>query len=75
MRIDPNTAIIKVEELGVVIDEIGEYLALNKPKGWQSAMSDEQGRPCIGDLVSERVMARSAAVPHHPDASTPTPRG
>ncbi|MFZ2509835.1 MAG: pseudouridine synthase [Gordonia sp. (in: high G+C Gram-positive bacteria)] len=57
LRIDPNTAIIKVDGARVVIDESKQYLALNKPKGWQSTMSDEQGRPCIGDLVSERVMA------------------
>ncbi|GAC56011.1 putative pseudouridine synthase [Gordonia hirsuta DSM 44140 = NBRC 16056] len=57
LRIDPSTAIIKVDGARVVIDESKQYLALNKPKGWQSTMSDEQGRPCIGDLVSERVMA------------------
>ncbi|QRY64362.1 rRNA pseudouridine synthase [Gordonia sp. PDNC005] len=57
LRIDPNTAIIKVDGARVVIDETKQYLALNKPKGWQSTMSDDQGRPCIGDLVAERVMS------------------
>lgn len=57
LRIDPNTAIIKVDGARVIIDETKAYLALNKPKGWQSTMSDEQGRPCIGDLVAERVMS------------------
>lgn len=57
LRIDPNTAIIKVDGARVVIDETKQYLALNKPKGWQSTMSDEQGRPCVGDLVAERVMS------------------
>ncbi|AVM00873.1 pseudouridine synthase [Gordonia iterans] len=57
LRIDPNTAIIKVDGARVVVDETKQYLALNKPRGWQSTMSDEQGRPCIGDLVAERVMA------------------
>lgn len=57
LRIDPNTAIIKVDGARVIIDETKQYLALNKPKGWQSTMSDEQGRPCIGDLVAERVMS------------------
>ena len=57
LRIDPNTAIIKVDGARVVIDETKQYLALNKPKGWHSTMSDDQGRPCIGDLVAERVMA------------------
>lgn len=57
LRIDPDTAIIKVDGARVVIDESKQYLALNKPKGWQSTMSDDYGRPCIGDLVAERVMA------------------
>lgn len=57
LRIDPNTAIIKVDGARVVIDETKQYLALNKPKGWHSTMSDDQGRPCVGDLVAERVMA------------------
>ncbi|MGB3696969.1 MAG: pseudouridine synthase [Gordonia sp. (in: high G+C Gram-positive bacteria)] len=57
LRIDPDTAIIKVDGARVVIDETKQYLALNKPRGWHSTMSDDQGRPCIGDLVAERVMA------------------
>jgi 23S rRNA pseudouridine2605 synthase len=31
------------------------YLALNKPRGMHSTMSDDRGRPCIGDLVERRV--------------------
>ncbi|MGO3327958.1 pseudouridine synthase [Gordonia sp. (in: high G+C Gram-positive bacteria)] len=57
LRIDPNTTIIKVDGARVVVDETKQYIALNKPKGWQSTMSDDYGRPCIGDLVAERVMA------------------
>ncbi|MBM7369441.1 pseudouridine synthase [Gordonia hydrophobica] len=57
LRIDPDTAIIKVDGARVVIDETKQYLALNKPKGWHSTMSDDHGRPCIGDLVAERVMS------------------
>ena len=41
----------------MVVNEEHQYLALNKPKGWQSTMADDFGRPCIGDLVAERVMA------------------
>ena len=33
------------------------HLALNKPRGWQSTMSDDLGRPCVGDIVAERVTA------------------
>lgn len=57
MRINPDTAIIRVDGARVVVDEDKQYLALNKPKGWQSTMSDDQGRPCVGDIVAERVMA------------------
>ncbi|MFW0787963.1 pseudouridine synthase [Gordonia sp. CPCC 206044] len=57
LRINPDTAIIRVDGARVVIDETRQYLALNKPKGWQSTMADDQGRPCVGDIVAERVMA------------------
>ncbi|NDK92082.1 rRNA pseudouridine synthase [Gordonia desulfuricans] len=57
LRIDPDTAVIRVDGARVIIDETRQYLALNKPKGWQSTMSDDQGRPCVGDIVAERVMA------------------
>ena len=30
------------------------YLALNKPRGMLSAMSDARGRPTVGDLVADR---------------------
>ena len=33
------------------------HIALNKPRGWQSTMSDELGRPCVGDIVAERIAA------------------
>jgi 23S rRNA pseudouridine2605 synthase len=29
------------------------YLALHKPRGMLSAMSDDRGRPCVGDLVTD----------------------
>ncbi len=57
MRINPDTSIIRVDGARVVIDETKQYLALNKPKGYQSTMADDQGRPCVGDIVAERVMA------------------
>ena len=28
---------------------------MNKPRGMHSTMSDDRGRPCIGDLVEHRV--------------------
>lgn len=57
LRIDPETAVVRVDGARVVVNEEHQYLALNKPKGWQSTMADEFGRPCIGDLVAERVMS------------------
>ncbi|WP_338040155.1 pseudouridine synthase [Nocardia huaxiensis] len=57
LRIDPQTAVIRVDGVRVVVRDEQVYLALNKPKGWQSTMSDEMGRPCVGDIVAERVSA------------------
>ncbi|MCW4353985.1 rRNA pseudouridine synthase [Hoyosella sp. YIM 151337] len=57
MRIDPRTAIVKVDGMRVMITEDLVHLALNKPRGWQSTMADELGRPCVGDLVANRVEA------------------
>ncbi|MFD7841950.1 pseudouridine synthase, partial [Nocardia sp. NPDC059764] len=57
LRIDPETAVVRVDGVRVVIRSEQVYLALNKPKGWQSTMSDEMGRPCVGDIVAERIAA------------------
>ena len=38
-----------------MLDDELVHLALNKPLGMVSTMSDDQGRPCIGDLVENRV--------------------
>ncbi|PPJ23859.1 hypothetical protein C5F51_27710 [Nocardia nova] len=57
LRIDPDTAVVRVDGVRVVVRDEQVYLALNKPKGFQSTMSDELGRPCVGDIVAERVMA------------------
>ncbi|GAA3044287.1 pseudouridine synthase [Gordonia defluvii] len=57
MRVDPRQVIVRVDGVRVLIDEDMTYLALNKPAGYHSTMADDQGRPCIGDLVAERVMA------------------
>jgi 23S rRNA pseudouridine2605 synthase len=54
-RVDPDTAVIRVDGARVVLDDTMVYLAVNKPRGMHSTMSDDQGRPCIGDLVTHRV--------------------
>lgn len=53
-RVDPETAVIRVDEVRVIVREDMEYLALNKPRGMHTTMSDEAGRPCVGDLLIER---------------------
>ena len=53
-RIDPQTAIVHVDGSRIQLRDDMVYLALNKPRGVLSAMSDDLGRPCVGDLVVER---------------------
>lgn len=54
-RVDMGTSVIRVDGARVVLDDSLVYLALNKPRGMHSTMSDDRGRPCIGDLVEHRV--------------------
>jgi 23S rRNA pseudouridine2605 synthase len=57
IRIDPDVAIVRVDGTRIVVKEELVHLAMNKPRGWQCTMSDDLGRPCVGDIVSERVQA------------------
>ncbi|GFG64879.1 putative RNA pseudouridine synthase [Mycobacterium kubicae] len=54
-RVDPDASVIHVDGARVVLDDSLVYLALNKPRGMHSTMSDDRGRPCIGDLVERKV--------------------
>jgi 23S rRNA pseudouridine2605 synthase len=54
-RVDPENSEIRVDGAKIRMDDTLVYLALNKPFGMLSTMSDEKGRPCIGDLVEHRV--------------------
>jgi len=54
-RVDPGNAEIRVDGARVRLDDSLVYLVINKPKGMHSTMSDDQGRPCVGDLVEHRV--------------------
>lgn len=56
-RVRPAEDIIRVDGVRVNVNEDNRYFVLNKPRGVHSTMSDELGRPCIGDIVSERVHA------------------
>lgn len=55
IRVDPDTADIRVDGSRIILDDSMVYLAVNKPIGMHSTMSDDRGRPCIGDLVEHRV--------------------
>ena len=54
-RVDPDASVIRVDGARVTTDDTRVYLALNKPRGVHSTMSDDRGRPCIGDYVEHRV--------------------
>jgi 23S rRNA pseudouridine2605 synthase len=54
-RVDPDASEIRVDGARVILDDSLVYLALNKPQGMHSTMSDDRGRPCIGDLIEHRV--------------------
>lgn len=56
-RVNPNTDVIRVDGVRVNVNEDHEYFLLNKPRGMQSTMSDDMGRPCVGDIVAEKTMA------------------
>jgi 23S rRNA pseudouridine2605 synthase len=53
-KIDPRTAVVRVDgrRLPPVTDHV--YLALNKPRGVVSTMSDPEGRRTLADVVAER---------------------
>ena len=53
-KVDPRTAVVRVD--GKRLPPISEkvYLVLNKPRGVVSTMSDPEGRRTLGDLVADR---------------------
>ncbi len=55
VRVDPEQTVIHVdgERLELRADVV--HLALNKPRGVHSTMSDDRGRRCVGDLVADRA--------------------
>lgn len=54
MRVDPQTAVIHVDGNRINVRSDLVYLALNKPRGVLSAMSDDRGRRTVADLVGNR---------------------
>ncbi|WP_296133348.1 pseudouridine synthase [Corynebacterium sp.] len=56
-RVNPNADVIRVDGVRINVNEDTQYFVLNKPRGMQSTMSDDMGRPCVGDVVADRVVA------------------
>jgi 23S rRNA pseudouridine2605 synthase len=54
MRVDPRTAVVRVDGERVPTAPDIAVFAFNKPRGVISTMSDDEGRPCVGDWVAGR---------------------
>jgi len=54
-RVDPMTDVIRVDGTRIPPPNDHAYLALNKPRGVVSSMSDEQGRPDLSGLLGDRT--------------------
>ncbi|HUW79137.1 MAG TPA: pseudouridine synthase [Candidatus Nanopelagicaceae bacterium] len=52
-KVNPKSAKIEVDGEEIPRTSARTLLAFNKPAGVVSAMSDPQGRPCLGDFFSE----------------------
>jgi 23S rRNA pseudouridine2605 synthase len=55
LRIDPETAVVRVDDMRINTGTTRAYLALNKPRGMVTALSDASGRPTVGDLIEQRT--------------------
>ncbi|GAC1324222.1 MAG: pseudouridine synthase [Mycobacteriales bacterium] len=55
MRVDPGRAVIRVDGERLATASHLVHLALHKPAGVLSAMSDDRGRPTVGDIVADRT--------------------
>ncbi|MDQ3153498.1 MAG: rRNA pseudouridine synthase [Actinomycetota bacterium] len=55
VRVNPEQAVIHVDGLRLELRSDVVHLALNKPRDVHSTMSDDRGRPCVGDYVADRA--------------------
>ncbi|CAM3962766.1 pseudouridine synthase [Kibdelosporangium persicum] len=63
-RVDPKNAVIHVDGVRVVLSEDMVYLAFNKPLGVHTTMTDDRGRPCVGDWVHKYERNANAGIFH-----------
>jgi 23S rRNA pseudouridine2605 synthase len=52
-RIDPEHDVVALDGAQVPTAAGLVHLAINKPRGMLSTMSDDRGRPCVGDVVAD----------------------
>ena len=52
-RIDPERDVVSLDGGQIPTASGLTYVAINKPRGMHSTMSDDKGRPCVGDLVAD----------------------
>jgi 23S rRNA pseudouridine2605 synthase len=55
VRVDPDRQSIHVDGIRIQTDTSKVYLAINKPPGVVSTMSDPEGRPSLSDLLADRL--------------------
>jgi 23S rRNA pseudouridine2605 synthase len=53
-RVDPQTAVIRVDGRRIPVGQAHVYLVANKPRGVVSTMADESGRPDLRSLIGDR---------------------
>lgn len=56
LRVDPEVDVIHVDGERVPTKANTVVFALNKPLGVVTTMTDEQGRPCVGDYFRDRAV-------------------
>ncbi len=55
LRVDPRSAVIRVDGERVPTAPGVAVYAFNKPRGVITTMSDDEGRPCVGDWLAGRT--------------------